>query len=117
MDIDLPRLFESLLDGLLGNLVEHHAENARAVLAALKFLLEVVADGLPLAVRIGREIDLFPLLGGLLQLVEKLLFTVDDFIPRLEAVFDVHRQIFLGKILDMTERGFDYARSEERRVG
>ncbi len=45
--------------------------------------------------------------GGLFQLGDELLLAFDDFVARLETVLDVHRQVSLGKILDMAERSFD----------
>ena len=38
---------------------------------------------------------------------DELLLAFDDFVVRLEAVLDIHREILLGKIFDMTERSFD----------
>ena len=57
--------------GVLGDLVEHHPEDLRAVpfLPFCKFFLQVIADGFAFAVRVGREVDGFHLLGGLLQLL------------------------------------------------
>ena len=108
VDIHLPRHFEGFLHGLLGNLVEHHPVKTRTVLLVRKFLLEVIADGLALAVRVGRQVHLLHPSGGLFQIGNELLLPFDDLIPRLETVVDVHRQVSLGEILDVAERSFHY---------
>ena len=99
---------KGLLNGVLGDLVEHHPVDVRpAVLLALQLLLQVRADGFPFAVRVGCQIDGFDAFGGLFQLTEQLAFAFDDFIARFEAVLDIHGQVFLGEILDMAQRRFD----------
>ena len=108
VDIHLPRHFEGFLHGLLGDLVEHHPVKARTVLPVRQFLLKVIADGLTLAVRVGRQVHLLHPPGGLFQIGDELLLPFDDLIPRLETVVDVHRQVSLREILDVAKRSFDY---------
>ena len=55
-----------------------------------QLILEVIADGLALAVRVRREIDGLRLLGFLFQLTNELLFAFDDLIMRFEIVVDVN---------------------------
>ena len=69
----------------------------------MQFLLKVVTNGLPFAIRIGCEIDFFYIPRGLLELGQKLLLAVDNLIVRFKAILDIDRQIPLGKVLDMTE--------------
>ena len=45
--------------------------------------------------------------GGGFEFVDEFLLAFDDFVVRLEAVFDIHREIALGQILNMTEGSFD----------
>jgi hypothetical protein len=57
---------ERLLDGLLGDLVEHHA--LVAIVVAADGLAQVPGDGLALAVEVRREVDGIGVLGQLAQL-------------------------------------------------
>ncbi len=80
---------------------------ARSFLPSQLFL-QVVADGLAFAIRIGRQVDGIHFLGGCLQLRDELLLAFDHFVAGLETVFDIHREILLGKIFDVTERSFHH---------
>ena len=82
-------------------------KNAGSASSVLQFLLQVIADGFAFAIRVGCEIDVFDALGGLFQLADELFLAFDDFVARFEAVLDIHRQVLLGKIFDMTEGSFD----------
>ena len=46
-------------------------------------------------------------MAACLQLRHQLLLAFDDLVARLEALVDVDRQIFLGKILDVPKRSFN----------
>jgi hypothetical protein len=74
----------------------------------LQFFLQVIADGLAFAVRVGREINVFDTFGGSLELADELLLALDDFVARFETVLDIYRQVLFGKVLDMTEGSFNY---------
>src|ERR1035438_2948226 len=76
--VHLPGVLEGQIDSLLGDLVEHHAENLGDALFVLQFFLEVVADGFAFAVRIGREIDFIHILGGGFQFGDELLLALDN---------------------------------------
>jgi hypothetical protein len=57
VDVDLAG-FSKPSDGLLGDLVEHHAVELRAaVLFFRELFLQVPADGFAFAVRVGRQVD------------------------------------------------------------
>ena len=73
----------------------------------LQLFLQVEADGFAFAVRVSRQVDGVGALGGRLQLRDQLLLAFDDFVDRLEVVVDVHRQILLGQILHVAQRGLD----------
>src|SRR5438309_2189953 len=76
IDVYLAGRFEGLLDGLLGDLVEHDPVDLRAQIGlSLEFLLQVVADGFPLAVRVGGQVHFRHFLGSLFQLGNELLLT------------------------------------------
>ena len=55
VNIQFARLFESLTDSILGNLVEHHA--AIALFITTDNFPQVPCNGLPFAVKVGCEID------------------------------------------------------------
>ena len=107
MDVDGHRGFERFLDGVRGDFIEHHAIHRRAVLLPLQFLLQVIADRLAFAVRIGCEVDGVDALRSGLEFGDELLFPFDNLIVRREVGIDRHREILLGQILNMTERSFD----------
>ena len=56
------------------------------------------ADGLALAVRVGRQIDLIGLLGLVGQALDDVLFVLVDHIFRFKAVLDVHAERRLRQI-------------------
>ncbi len=65
------------------------------------------ADGLALAVGVGRQDDGRGFGRGLLQLVDDLLALGDDVVEGLEVVVDVHPQLALGQVADMAHGGLD----------
>ena len=46
-------------------------------------------------------------LAACFQLRDQLLLAFDDFVMGFETVLDIHREILLGEILDVTERSLD----------
>jgi hypothetical protein len=102
--IDLLRVLEGGLDGLLGDLVEHHAEDLGTVLAISEFLLQMETDGLPFAVRVSRQVDFFHLFGSLLQLTDELLLSFDYLVARFKPVVYIDGQVAFGQILDVPQR-------------
>ncbi|MCY1518680.1 hypothetical protein D9M68_534030 [compost metagenome] len=101
VDIEVAGLGEGLLDGLLGDLVEHHALVA-AVIATDRFP-QVPGDGLPFAVQVGCEIDGVGILGQAAQLFDHLLLAGKDLVLGLPAMVrvDTHAgdQLALGLLL------------------
>jgi hypothetical protein len=67
----------------------------------------VKANGFALAVGVSREVDFFHFARGCLEFGDEFLFAFDNFVVRFEAVFDIHREIVFGQILNMTEGSFD----------
>jgi hypothetical protein len=84
--------------GLLGDLGE--------------LLREVPGDRLPFTIGVGREEHVVRVLRGALQLGEDFLFSRNDFIGFLEAVFDVDAEL-LREILDVPLRGQDLVTGSE----
>ncbi len=86
------------LDGLLGDLVEHHALDRHL---GLEHLQEVPRDGLALAVLIGCEEELVGFLQRPLELGDRLLLRVGDDVVGLEAVVDVDRELAERTLLEL----------------
>src|ERR1700694_5516168 len=65
-------------------------------------------DGLALAVGVGGEDDVSPvLLDRSPQLVDRFPPAFDHLVVRLEAVLDVDRDLFSGQVADVAHRGKD----------
>src|SRR5579863_1113026 len=108
MEIHRERLFERLLNRVLGDFVEHQAEKFRPVFLGVQLLLQVKANGFPFTIRVSRQVNVVHALGRGLQLRHQLLLAFDDLIDRLEVVVDVHRQLALRQILYMAYRGLHH---------
>jgi hypothetical protein len=102
--VDLARVLEGEVDGLLGDLVEDHALELLLAPHAQGFR-EVPADGLALAVRVGGQEDRVRVLGRRLELVEDLLASGQDLVFGGEPLLDVHAQLLLGQVADVSHGG------------
>ena len=65
---------------------------------------DVPGDGLPFAIRVGRQQNLLGPLRRRLDLRDDLLLGVDDHVDGLEVVLDVDADGRLGQILDVADR-------------
>ncbi|MBM2808840.1 MAG: flagellar basal body rod protein [Cutibacterium acnes] len=84
--IKLSGMGDGLVDGLLGDLVEHHATHRHLRLELVK---QMPGDGLPLAVTIGSEQELVRVLEQALEFADRRpLFWGND-VDRGELVIDV----------------------------
>ncbi|MNC18922.1 hypothetical protein D3C75_668430 [compost metagenome] len=112
VDVQLAGLGEGLLDGLLGDLVEHHALVAAVV--ATDGFAQVPGDRLPLSIQVGCEIDGVGILGQTAQLLDHLFLAGQDLVPGLPAVLgiDAHtgEQLALGLLLRRQRRRFGRCR-------
>ena len=72
-----------------------------------EFLGDMPGDGLALPIRVRREVDVLPPLGGLLEPRDDFGFPLDDLVLRGEIVLDIHTEGALGQILHVADRGFD----------
>ena len=104
--VDRRRLVERRQHALLRDLVEHQAADLLAVTAAELFR-QVPSNRLPFAIGVGRHKDLGRVLRSVLQFLEDLLATRDDFVRRLESILDVHTELAFGQIADVAHRGDD----------
>ena len=98
--IDLARAGHRLAGPLLGDLVEDDAVDRlgrRAPVACI----EVPGDGLALAVRVGRQVDLARRLDALLELLDELGLVARHDVLRGEVVVDVDAQRALGQVADV----------------
>src|SRR5262245_6079545 len=108
--IDLARMIEGVLDRVLGDLVEHHAEDrlARHPARPGDQFGDVSADGLAFAVRVGRDVDGLGRLSRLFDISDDLLLAWHYFIRRLEIIFDVNAEALFRQVLDVADRGDDF---------
>ena len=96
--VELAEVLLRALDGLLGDLVEHHPLHGDL---RLQHLEEVPRDGLALAVLIRCEVELVGVFEGALQIGDGLLLRVADHVIRSEVVLDVDRELADGALLEL----------------
>ena len=77
-------------------------------LLAAQLFGQVPADRFAFAVRVGRDVDRFRRLGGLLQLLDDLRAVGKDDVSGLEAGVDVDAQLALGQVADVAHRRDDF---------
>ena len=97
----------------VGQGVAHRARGDFVELDAADLLVLVLdefghmpGDGLPFAVRVGREVDLFGLGGGGFQLGHHFLLAVDDFVHGFEVVVLVNAEIAGGQVAHVADACF-----------
>src|SRR5262245_10319646 len=107
--VDLAGMIEGVLDRVLRDLVEHHAENrlTRHPARPGDQPGDMFAYGLAFAVGVGRDVNGLGRLRRLFDLIDDLFLTWQLFIGRLEIVFDVHTEALLRQIHDVADRGDD----------
>ena len=88
VDIQLAGFGEGLLDGLLGDFVEHYALVTTVI--TTNGLTQVPGDGFPFAVQVGCEVDGVGILGQTAQLLDHLLLAGKDFVLGLPAMLWIH---------------------------
>ncbi|MPM72290.1 hypothetical protein SDC9_119263 [bioreactor metagenome] len=100
-------MFERLENRAAGDFVKTHPlEIALEFLA--QHLPEVPGDGLPFAVRVGREVDFDGLFGGGLQVGDGPGAARTGDVLGGEVMFDIDAEFALGQIADMAHRGHDF---------
>ena len=110
--VDGARVLQRFFHCAGGDLVELNAADVGVL--ALDELGHVPADGLALAVRVGREVDVVRCLGGLAQAAHNVLFALDDLVARQVAVLLVQAHVALGKIAHVAHGGLhDIVLAEE----
>ena len=72
-----------------------------------KFLGQMPADRFSFPIRVGRDVDLLGLLGGVLQFLQNFLAARNHFVRGLEVLIDIDAQFALGQISDMAHRSDD----------
>jgi hypothetical protein len=100
--IELLGVLDRRLHRLLGDLVEEDAVDVPPTPEALG---DVPGDRLPLPVGIGREVDVVGVLGRPLELLDHLPLAVNDVVLGLEIALDVHPELRLGQVDDVSDRG------------
>ena len=91
-----------MVNGGLGDLVEHHALHGHL---GLQVLEQVPRNGLPLAILVGGEIQLAGVLECRTQVLHDLATPLGQLVGGLEAVLDVHGHAATGKIGNVAHRG------------
>ncbi len=92
--VDASRVLEGVLDGFLGDFVEHHAVS-RYVLELGGFD-EMPGDGLAFAVRVGGQIHRCSLRGCIFDFLDHCLLGLGDDIPGDDALGQSNPQGLLG---------------------
>ena len=93
-------MFHTVLDTALGDLIEGHTVLVLEIQP--QDIGQMPGDRLPLPVRVGGKVDLFALLGLLFQRGDELLLILHFNVVRFEAVLDVHTDLALGQIPDVS---------------
>jgi len=68
----------------------------------------VPADGLSLAVRVGREEDVLRGLGGLAQAAHNVFLALDDLVARRVAVLLIQAHVALGQVAHVADGRLDH---------
>ena len=114
--IHIARVVQGGVDGVLGDLVEHHALDRHL---GFQGLHQVPRDGLALAILISRQIEFIGVLQGRFEFADRTLLVAVDNVIRLEPVVDVHAELAelglvcrghlagLREVSDMADRRHD----------
>ena len=95
-------MLERLLDGIRGDLVKDHA--AERQLAQVGSLDQVPGDSFALTVGVGRQKDPRRLLGGGLDLLDRLRLVGRHDVLGCKPVLDVYAQVGLRQVTDVAHR-------------
>ena len=116
MAVDIARFAQRGVDGVLGDLVEHHALDRHL---GFQGLHQVPRDGLALAILISRQIEFVGVLQGRFEFADRTLLIAVHDVVGLEPVVDVHAELAelglvchghlagLREVADMTDRRHD----------
>ena len=104
--IDVARIGNALLHDLFCDLIE--SDPARLFAGDIQKFLEMPADRLALAVRVGCEIHRSGLFGTFFQLVDNVRPRGDRDVFRRKAVFDVHAELALRQIAQVAHGCDDF---------
>src|SRR5262245_55788102 len=107
LGIHLARVLEGLLDGAARDLIEDHPTHL-LLGSNPEFFLEMPADRLSLAVRIGRQVDGRRVLGGGLELVQDPFARCEDLVVGCEPLLDVDAQLLPGEIPNVPHGGLHH---------
>ena len=105
--VDDARVGNRSRHGRLRDLVELGPVEDRVRKTRLQDLLQVPADGLALAVRVGGEIDRSGALRGLLQVLDRALLARQDLVRGVVAMLPIDRDSLLLKVADVAVAGHD----------
>ena len=100
VNVDGAGVFHTIFHTALGDLIEGHT--VLIVEIQPQDIGQMPGDGLAFPVRVGCQIDLVALFRLLLQRRDKLLLVLHFNVVRFEAVFDVHADLALGQVADVS---------------
>src|SRR5262249_3389832 len=110
--IDVCRMFERLLDGLLCDLVKKDSTDGFATLAtAFKLLFYMPAYGFSLAVGVRCDIDSFGFLCRRLEFLYYFFLAVNYFVGWLKLMLKIDAYSLLRQVLDVSNRSEDFVGS------
>jgi hypothetical protein len=106
---EFARVLHRLLDGALGDLVEHDAADLLAVeqLLSLEDLVQVPGNGLAFAIRVSRQEQAIRLLERLGDGVNVLFVLLDQLVLHGEVVIGIDRALFRQQVAHVTVGGED----------
>ncbi len=100
--VEATRVVDGVVDGRLGDLVEHHPLHGHLRLEVLE---EMPRDGFTLAVLVRCEVELRSVLQGGLQILDDGLAALGELVGGLEPVVDVDVQPLRRQVADVAHRG------------
>ena len=101
--VDVPGAFNALAHHVFGDLVE--GDPLRFLVRQIQQALEMPADGLSLAVRVGCEVDGVRRLGGLFQIGNDGFLALDRLVDRLKVVVHIHAEIAFLQVPEVAHAG------------
>ena len=104
--IDAPGFFHGCPNRLRSDLVEENAEDLAFVV--VENLFQVLADRFAFTIRVRSEKDALSPFCCRAEFLDNLFFSRNEFVDRLEIVFDIDAQLALRQILDVAKRSLHH---------
>ena len=101
--VDVPGIFDALADHVLRDLIE--GDPLCFLVRQIQQALEMPADGLALAVRVGCEVHGIRRLGGFFQVGNDGFLPLDGLVDRLEVIVYIHAEFAFLQVPEMAHAG------------